>query len=68
MPERDLRGSARLLLVAADRLAAELAALIASGRLDARSPAADALLDYDHPDNDSHRRQLGLGPRPSALR
>ena len=29
--------------------------------------AADALLDYDHPDNDVFRHVLGLGPRDGAI-
>lgn len=47
--ELRLAGDAPLLRRDADRLADEVAVLVRDGRLDARSPAADALLDYREP-------------------
>lgn len=58
-----LRGSGRLLLAGADRLAAEVQRLVERGVISSRSEAADALLDYDHDGNDAHRQFFGFGPR-----
>lgn len=55
-------GSARLLLRAADRMAAAVDHMVEVGLINARCEAADALLDYDNLDD--HRASFGIEPRP----
>lgn len=60
-----LRGSGRLLVRSADRIADAVERLIERGVLDARSEAADALLDYNSSMNEPHRAAFRLPPRDS---
>lgn len=52
---------------AADRLADAVELMIERGLIDARSPAADALLDYNSADNQPHRDVFRLAPREHEI-
>lgn len=58
----DKTGAGRLILRAADRMAAGVDHMVSVGLLSSRCEAADALLDYD--DLDEERARFSVAPRP----
>lgn len=65
---RNLKPAINFDQIGADRLADEVAALVSGGKLDSRSPAADALLDYRNPPRTPRSDRLALqDAREAAL-
>ncbi len=55
----DMCRAVSMKMIAADRMADEVAALVRAGRLDARSAAADRLLDFRNPPQTTESRKRG---------